>query len=161
RLVAATASATGVPTWKILADDRAAKFLARDCRSTLFLGLSDGAGLDTFRHLNEGTIINSQVVMGVQLDPSKWKDLLADLCSDVKDQQARFTRVVLVDDFTASGTTFLRHEDNEWKGKLPRFVESVLASDIVHEQSQVLVHHLIGTRQARTHLNDQWNSFKA
>ena len=150
-LVKSAVQAARVPSWRVLVD--AEMELNRDRRSTLFLALSDGARLDTFRHANVGRISNEQVVGTTEPSKDKWFDLLKDLRKDMKDPQAHFTRIVLVDDFTASGTSLLRKEDGKWKGKLPRFLNSVSqANDI--EAFDLLVHHLIGTPKAEAHLGE-------
>lgn len=153
RLAKAAAERTKVPRWRVLVDSDAQQELAREQRSTLILGLSDGAGLDSFRHLNEGTISNEQVVVGVQLDEKKWADLLRKLRKELSDTAALFRRVILVDDFTASGTSFLRKEDGAWTGKLPRFLQSIHAQKVTAPQCSLLVHHLLGTPKAKEHLH--------
>jgi hypothetical protein len=160
RLAKSAAATAGVPEWRVLVEPDAIKALGRERRSTLFLGLSDGARLDSFRHLNERTISNEQVVVGVQLDEGKWADLLKKLRRDLDDESALFTRVVLVDDFTASGTSFLRREDDGWTGKLRRFTESIYDQGITDPGCELQVHHLMGTPKAQAHLNENGQAFQ-
>lgn len=155
RLAKAAADHAAVPQWRVLVDAKAQRELARERRSTLILGLSDGARLDAFRHLNEGTISNEQVVVGVQLDDTKWADLLKKLRRDLKDQTAKFTRIVLVDDFTASGTSLLRQEPDGWTGKLPRFLKSICEQGVTASKCNLLIHHLLGTPKAKEYLRSQ------
>jgi hypothetical protein len=159
RLAKSAATTAGVPEWRVLVDPEAMKALTRERRSTLFLGLSDGARLDSFRHLNERTISNEQVVVGVQLDKGKWADLLKKLRRELRDDKAQFTRVVLVDDFTASGTSFLRKENDGWTGKLKRFTDSVYDKGIAAPRCELQVHHLMGTPKAQAHLNESGRAF--
>ena len=77
-------------------------------RQTLFIELSDGARIDVFRRANAGVVNNEQVVTAPRFNKAKWDDLLKDLRADLKDDQARFAFVFLVDDFIGSGTTLLR-----------------------------------------------------
>ena len=159
RLAKSAAAAAGVPEWRVLAEPAAVKALERERRSTLFLGLSDGARLDSFRHLNERTIRNEQVVVGVQLDKAKWQDLVKKLRAELADAAAFFTRVVLVDDFTASGTSFLRKEEDGWTGKLKRFTDSIYEQGITVPGCELQVHHLMGTPKARAYLNENGAAF--
>lgn len=164
RLIKAAARDTGVVSWSVLANAEASLALDRQRRSTLFLGLSDGARLDSFRHINENIISNEQVVVGVQLANDKWADLLKELRKDVNDREAKFNRVVLVDDFTASGTSFVRREDGKWKGKLYRFFDSLKAQtlcedDLLSPSYELIIHHHIGTPKAKAHLEENVKSF--
>jgi len=164
RLIKAAAKDTGVESWHVLADEKASNALVRQRRSTLFLGLSDGARLDSFRHVNENIISNEQVVVGVQLATDKWKDLLKELQRDVQDETARFNRIVLVDDFTASGTSFVRQEEGKWKGKLNRFFESLKdfkEDTLLSPSYELIVHHHIGTPKAKVHLEENVKAFVA
>jgi hypothetical protein len=159
RLAKAAAGRAKVPRWRVLVDLDAQKELARERRSTLYLGLSDGARLDAFRHLNEGTISNEQVVVGVELDETKWADLLKKLRRELKDPAAKFTRIVLVDDFTASGTSLLRREEDGWTGKLPRFLRSIHDQNVTAKECVLLIHHLLGTPKAKEHLLAQRDAY--
>ena len=91
------------------------------------MGLSDGARIDTIRRANSGLLSNEQFVSGTQVDTEKWKDLLDNLRKDLQDPDARFRLVYLIDDFTGTGTSFLRFDEkkDKWKGKLIRFMDSV------------------------------------
>jgi hypothetical protein len=112
-----------LPTYRILAHAEARKAVGRLRRQTLFMGLSDGARIDALRHVNAGLLNNEQLVQGIQVDRDKWKDLRDKLRKDLGDSEARFRLVYLIDDFTGTGTTFLRHDEEEakWKGKLVKF----------------------------------------
>lgn len=105
------------------------KVLERQC---LFLGLSDGARLDIFRrsnpHLSHDQIYRTHEISddraeGLQGDLKK--ELAKILGRDPTGQEAKFTTVVLIDDFTASGTSFLRKEGGKQKGKISKWLESV------------------------------------
>ncbi|KAF1710167.1 hypothetical protein CSC73_05680 [Pseudoxanthomonas sacheonensis] len=157
-LVNSATTQLNIPSWRVLVD--AKDHLETDRRKTLFLALSDGARLDTFRHANVGRISNEQVVVTVDPSAEKWIDLLKELRKDVKDDAAHFTRIVLVDDFTASGTSLLRKEDDgAWKGKLQRFLASIKEIQLVLP-FDLLVHHLIGTPKAADHLTAAIKVFK-
>lgn len=160
-LVKSAMQATGAKSWEVLVNDNAKQHMKRDLRSTLFLALSDGARLDAFRHANAGRISNEQVVVTVEPSPDKCKDLLNELRKDLNDPGATFRRIVLVDDFTASGTSLLRDESGMWKGKLPKFLGAIADVTLVDDQFELLVHHLIGTPKARDHLVAAIDGFRA
>lgn len=159
-LVRSAAAKVGVPGWQVLTNTAASEYLKRERRATLFLALSDGARLDAFRHANAGRISNEQVVVTVDPSEDKWADLLKSLRKDVDDTSATFGRIVLVDDFTASGTSLLRMEEGRWKGKLPRFLASVKDQPAIGKGFSLLLHHLIGTPQAEQHLETQVDAYR-
>lgn len=125
-LIRTIASERGIATYRVLADAAARADVERMRRQTLFMGLSDGARIDTIRHVNAGLLSNEQLVQGTQVDTDKWQDLRDNLRKDLDDPKAGFRLVYLIDDFAGTGTTFLRGNNHEgWKGKLMRFRESV------------------------------------
>lgn len=129
RLLRSVAQARGIAPWQVYTAPDAMRDLEVARRRTLFLGLSDGARLDTFRHANVGRISNEQVVMGSQLDTEKWEDLQVELEKDLRslefNGEATFDTIYLVDDFAGSGSTFTRFDTKDgkrkWSGKLRRF----------------------------------------
>ena len=132
------------------ADPQAAEKRLR--RQTLFMGLSDGARIDTIRHAQSGLLSNEQLVQGTQVDTEKWKDLIDNLREDLDDPNARFRLVYLIDDFAGTGTSFLRFDEEKkaWKGKLLRFKDSVemaneaLGSDKLFENDwELCIHHYV------------------
>ena len=156
-LVRMVADECGIQPYRVLADKKARAAEERLRRQTLFMGLSDGARIDTIRHANSGLLGNEQFVQGAQVDTEKWRDLLDNLRKDLKDQNARFRLVYLIDDFTATGTTFFRCDKNknEWKGKLIRFTKSVenanagLGRDKLFEDDWTLcIHHYVASQAA-------------
>lgn len=154
RVLRAAARDLGIAHWQVLASEEGRAALDKQRRATLFLGLSDGARLDSFRHMHVGAISNEQVVVGVQLAKDKWEDLLTNLRKDAQDEAALFQRVILVDDFTASGTSFIRLRDDVWKGKLRRFYDALDDScvSLFREDYELVIHHHIGTPKAETQL---------
>ena len=157
RHVRMVATEHNIPIHRVLIDQNCQIVSERLCRQTLFMGLSDGARIDTIRHVNSGVLGNEQFVQGTQVDPEKWKDLLDNLRNDLNDQTARFRIVYLVDDFTGTGTSFLRFNEKvqKWKGKLVRFKDSVkgandmLGNDRLFEDDWVLcVHHYLASASA-------------
>ncbi len=157
RLVRMVATECAVRPYQVLAnaDARAAERRLR--RQTLFMGLSDGAHIDTIRHANSRLLGNEQFVQITQIDTEKWRDLLNNLRNDLDDPDARFRLVYLIDDFTATGTSFLRFDEKkkEWKGKLIRFMKSVENANAgpgsnkpFEEGWELCIHHYVALRAA-------------
>lgn len=159
RLVRTVAAEHALPSYRVLANVEARAAADRLLRQTLIMGLSDGARIDTIRHANAGLLSNEQLVQSTQIDKDKWKDLLDNLRSDLKDPTARFRLVYLVDDFAGTGTSFLRWDaaKSKWKGKLQRFRESLeSASAMLEGESlfdpdwELCIHHYVASSAAAT-----------
>ena len=157
RLVRIVATECDIQPYRVLADSEARSAEERLRRQTLFMGLSDGARIDTIRHTNSSLLGNEQFVHSSQVDTEKWKDLLDNLRKDLGDPNAQFRLVYLIDDFTATGTTFFRfdEEKKEWKGKLIRFRKSVesantdLGGDKLFEDNwELCIHHYVASQAA-------------
>jgi hypothetical protein len=163
-LRAAVGEACSVPPYLTASDLRASAELRRRRRQTLYIGLSDGARIDVLRRANAGTLLNDQIVLAAHIDHDKWEDLSSNLASDLAklggQGEALFRNVVLIDDFTASGTTFVRKKDNgKWTGKIYKFFTAVtdtrkqFAESGKHfplaQDAAMQVHHYISTAQAR------------
>lgn len=84
-------------------------------RRTLFLGLSDGAHTDLFRRTNP-EISNEQIWHAYDYSDAKAKSLGTELVRDLEKhlkrkptpEESKFRLICLLDDFTASGKTYLR-----------------------------------------------------
>lgn len=157
RLVRAVAEAHGVPSYRVWADAITVAAYDRLLRRTLFIGLSEGARLDLFRRANSGLINNEQVLLASYVDHEKWNDVLDKLRDDLRDPEATFCFVYLIDDFTASGTTFIRKRKGAWKGKLATFRKTVEPVLKTHFDSAltVCVHHYIASHRAAQELDPQ------
>jgi hypothetical protein len=151
RLQNAVAARLGIAPYRVWAAEESARLYRRLLRQTLFVELSDGARIDVFRRANAGTISNEQVITAPRVNDEKWADLIKDLREDLKDAEARFSSVFLIDDFIGSGTTLLRKEDGRWKGKLARFWDDVQRFLGTHfEEGWTLdIHHYIGSHLAQ------------
>ena len=157
-LVRMVATEHRIHPYRVLVDADARAATERLRRQTLFMGLSDGARIDTIRHANAGLLGNEQFVQGTQVDTEKWRDLLDNLREDLNDPSARFRIVYLVDDFTGSGTSFLRFDEEiaKWKGKLIRFKDSVQSArddglddgTLFEEGWELCVHHYVASSLA-------------
>jgi len=155
RLMQAAANQCGCPTYRVWADAAATALYQRLLRQTLFLELSDGARIDVFRRANAGIVSNEQIITAPRINRAKWDGVLKDLQESLKDTEARFAFVFLVDDFIASGTTLLRWESEKacWNGKLLRFWEDIEEAGVVGTHFQpdwvLCVHHYLATHKGR------------
>lgn len=166
KLRKAASERTEVPPYLVMARENSKLELSRERRQTLFMGLSDGARLDILRRANAGVLVNDQVVLATHVDEEKWKDLAKKLRKDKifdADCDPKFNRVCLVDDFTGSGTSFLRQrEDKTWTGKLWRFAEGLatakaqLGNDFpLSKDFSLHIHHYISSYQANQTINER------
>lgn len=163
RIVHMVAGECNIPRYRVLVDRDARKAEKRLRRQTLFMGLSDGARIDTIRRANSGFLRNEQFVSSTQVDIEKWKDLRDDLRKDkeLDDPEARFRLVYLIDDFAGTGKTFLRFDDEEAKGKLVRFKRSVKEANkdlngdnLFDDNWELCVHHYVVTAKAEKYIKE-------
>ena len=107
-------------------------------RQCLFLGLSDGAHIDVFRRSNNPELSNEQMLQTYEISPERVQNLLKKLTDDVAnllgravpDHMQKFRTVILLDDLSASGTSYLtREQDGTFGGKIGRFFQSVTNPD--------------------------------
>lgn len=111
-----------------IVSSKAYERLRRQC---LFLGLSDGAHAAAFRRGNTGRISHEQIVHHYRLNQEKALDLLGELHDAMGEldhplpEEAKFTNLFLLDDFTASGKSYFRKEGNEYDGKIHRVLEDL------------------------------------
>jgi hypothetical protein len=129
-------------------------------RKTLFVGMSDGSRIDMLRRANPRRVSQEQVLPMLNVDEAKWLDLNENIDRELPGE--KFDSVYLIDDFTASGTTFIRQTDGKWKGKLAKF--NLLVSDArkslkenfpLAEGYDLHIHHYISSHQARGTLNER------
>ncbi len=147
----------GIKPYEVWRTKETAAAFGRRLRRCLFVGLSDGSRIDVLRRANAGRLSQEQVIPMMNVDDEKWKSLAEDLMKELGDD-ARFDDVYLIDDFTASGTTFIRFPDGKPKGKLHKF-ESI----VQHAKERLVgagetfplsdhytlhIHHYVSTKQA-------------
>ena len=129
-LIAATAAELGLDPDHIKAILATREYRMR-LRRTLVLGMSDGARTDWFRRANPQDMSNEQVFHAYDVSEGKTGDMAKKLKSalsqildrDPTDEESRFEHVVLLDDFSASGTSAIRRDDDGlWDGKIPKIV---------------------------------------
>jgi hypothetical protein len=159
-LLARAAEAAGVSRYRVWSDPNATEVYERFLRQTVFIELSDGARGDVFRRSNEGRVSNEQIVTAPRINKAKWDDMLGDLRSDLSDDDAKSAFAVLIDDFSGSGKSLIRHQD-KWKGKLQRFWEDVNEEGVIQthftDDWTLVVHHYVATTQAVAAVTEQNN----
>ena len=147
-------------------------------RSSLVIGLSDGAHTDILRR--SAQFNNEQVLTNYYPDSKKLKDMLDDLRKDDKLKgldKPYFHRIFLIDDFTASGKSFIRfdQEDGKYHGKLKKIIEELCTRDYVEkgpkieylsylldpnqEKFQIDILFCIATEKARDYIEDSLRAY--
>jgi hypothetical protein len=103
-------------------------------RQTLFLGLSDGARIDTFRRANPD-LNHEQIWQTHELSEDRATELMDKLSSHIANIKKvpvapmKFRSIVLLDDFSASGSSYYAtKDDGTASGKLAKFLRT-LADD--------------------------------
>lgn len=108
-------------------------------RSSLVIGLSDGAHTDILRR--SAGFSNEQVLTNYYPDGKKLKDMLKDLRDDKKlkgVESPYFHNIFLIDDFTASGKSFVRYDDKakRFKGKLSKIIDQLCAKENIERTDE-------------------------
>lgn len=159
-----------IPYYKTWGDAKAERRMDLMAIRTLYVGLSDGAKIDVFRRDNEGYVSNEQIVAASEISGDKWGKLAGKLRKRLDENQftsetAAFERICLIDDFTASGTTLIRFEDDQWDGKIPTFCKQnatrVGEGKVISEGCWIHAHHYLASNKAITLANGEVDSFKS
>lgn len=168
-LIADAAAEEGAPKkHRIKALVESSAYKAR-LRRTLVLGLSDGARTDQFRRMNPLDVSHEQVFHAYDVSVPKADSFSKKLVKDLEqiygrsptEEEACFEYVVLLDDFTASGTSYLREDDTlEWDGKIPKIVRELekddgLGAAIAKSGVKVLVIIYVAAEQAIKHIAER------
>ncbi|WP_347302139.1 hypothetical protein V5740_08945 [Croceibacterium sp. TMG7-5b_MA50] len=163
----AAAAEAGIKPWEVWGNQGGVAAFNRLLRRSLFVGLSDGSRIDILRRANSPRLVQDQFVPMLDIGDEKWLDLGKELIGSLG-QDARFDNVYLIDDFTASGTTFIRQVEGKWKGKLKKFNDLVIkARESMKEQFPIAedyalhIHHYVSTEQARVALDERVADAKA
>ena len=141
-------------------------------RQTLFLGLSDGARTDVFRRAHP-EISNEQLWHAYDISEDKAASMRTKLRESIRaqleraptDAEASFHTVCLLDDFTASGTSYIRFQDGKWDGKIPRILENLqtdspLSGIVAKNDLEVLVCIYVASNQAIEHIHSHLEKCK-
>lgn len=96
----------------------------RKVRKSLFLGLSDGSRTDQFRRVNPD-LSNEQVYQSHELSDQRADKMIKKLKADLskrkpssKIDESKYETLFLLDDFSASGNSYIRYENNSYQGKI-------------------------------------------
>jgi hypothetical protein len=135
-------------------------------RQCLFLGLSDGARIDLFRRSNP-ELSHEQIWQTHELADERVEELLEKLAEGVAAirggpiEEMKFSTVVLLDDFSASGRSYyMPNNDGHVGGKIAKFYRKVRDRESKISKLVDLKHlHLIillymATEQALKHLQE-------
>lgn len=131
-------------------DENVVKLLLRQ---SLFLAMSDGARIDVFRRSSE--LDHDQVCVNYDLSDTKFGEMISEmqqrtmiLCNkrNIKNDflSESFRNVFLLDDFSGSGVSYIRHENGEWKGKINKVLN--------HLQKEGIIQSGIGTENPQIHI---------
>lgn len=119
--------------------------------SSLFFGLSDGARIDLFRRSNK-ELSHEQIFTSYELSKEKVREIRTWL-SDKRAHTDVAPTLVLLDDFTASGTSCLTADGEQAKGKLAKFVARLKESEewnavVSFPKTRLIVVFYVATAQA-------------
>ncbi|MDV2480855.1 hypothetical protein F8E02_02305 [Methanoculleus sp. Wushi-C6] len=100
-------------------------------RQCLFLGLSDGAHIDVFRRFNSAIISNEQVWLTYEISGDKAQKMRKSLKECISkgtgsipsESDNKFKMLFLIDDFSASGVSYLRKESEGYTGKIKNILD--------------------------------------
>jgi hypothetical protein len=137
-------------------------------RQTLFLGLSDGARIDTFRRANGPDLNHEQIWQTHELPRERGAELLsklslhlAEIDADVAIKAPKFRTIVLLDDFSASGSSYYSIKDSgSPSGKIATFLSTLTSNNTaLHELCdpngvEIIVLIYMATEQAMDHLRE-------
>lgn len=151
-----------------IAGSQAFRIRQRQC---LFLGLSDGARTDVFRRSNSPALSHEQVLQTYEISGGRVANLLRKLGEAlsslrggaiVSPEERRFRTIVLLDDFSASGTSYLAADhQGVWKGKIGEFHRSITNPDDPCSQladlprTRIVLALYVATDQARAYLKER------
>lgn len=164
-LLRSAAAATGISAWQVAKVAQSLAFVTLQ-RSCLFLGLSDGARIDVFRRHNSHDLSHEQVYPIYEISSGRGAVLISKLRASLAGfsapsaANAKFTTVVLMDDFSASGVSYLRKESDGYDGKIAKFFNYVgdpkndVSKLIDLQETEFYVLLYMATEQAKAYLEE-------
>lgn len=138
-------------------------------RRSLFLGLSDGSHMDYFRRQNSH-LSNEQVFVNYDFSKERADGMKKDLQRDLQalcqgtqyiseESEHEFKTFFLIDDFSASGISYIRKENSEWKGKIPKFYSLLEHVGFPTESINIHIVLYVATEEAVEHIKKQANDY--
>ncbi len=171
RLLSDAAAELGVDPSRVKHIVSTPEYRAR-LRRTLVLGMSDGARTDRFRRANPDDMSNEQVFHAYDVSDAKSDDMASELGKDLTrilgrephEDQSGFQYVVLLDDFSASGTSAIRQDGKGgWKGKIAKIIallerDDNLGAVVAARDVKVMIVLYIASDQAIAHIEQRVGS---
>lgn len=119
--------------------------------SSLFFGLSDGARIDLFRRSNT-ELSHEQIFTGYELSDDKVGEIRRWLDGKRNHEEAA-PALVLLDDFSASGTSCLTADGEKPKGKVAKFIDRIQSSEawktvVLFPKTRLVIVLYVATEQA-------------
>jgi len=168
RLVRQAAEVLNVQEWRVARITSSPEFqtLRRSC---LYIGLSDGSRIDLFRRANQ-ELSHEQIVLSYDglSGATRVTALLEELRQELSilrgsdHADAKFTNVVLIDDFSGSGLSYIRpRKGGSYTGKIVKLCEALFDPDghasrlIDPDNVRVTLVLYIATSRARQYLSDE------
>lgn len=137
-------------------------------RSSLFLGLSDGAHIDFFRRHNS-ELSNEQVFVHYDFSEEKADDMRKEfqkeqIVESMKESYAEaingdFDSFFLIDDFTGSGKSYIRKDKRGWHGKIKTFFERLENTGFDARNASVHLVLYIATEKSVSTITEQVNLY--
>lgn len=126
-----------IPVWKVKKLTESSEFTIL-LHQTLFLGLSDGSYIDVFRRNNTGIISHEQIFRTHEITKTRAVKMIKELeksLANFKEKKPvnKFRNIFLLDDFSASGISYLKEDDskiNKVKGKIANFYDSIIENSV-------------------------------
>lgn len=158
-----TAQKMEIPSYRIN-EIKKSETYKREKRLSLFIGLSDGAHMDVVRRV--GGLSNEQVLTNYYPDNDKLVDMKNELLSDsllkeLDESAKKFNSLYLIDDFTASGTSFIRKDIDQYKGKLTKIIDKFfkpndneVCRELFFQNVDVHIIFCLATECAILHINE-------
>lgn len=159
------ASRLNIPYYKSWTNEKAKRDIQLMSLRTLYVGLSDGARIDVFRRDNDGLLTNEQVVASSEISEPKWESLEGKLDDRLRqkgfpEEERKFERVCLIDDFTGSGTTLLRQKHGRWDGKVHKFCEQNKERKQLADHCHLQIHHYLASSKASKMIDEALTKFQ-
>lgn len=124
--------------------------------SSLFFGLSDGARIDLFRRSNK-ELSHEQIFTGYELSDEKLKKI-CEWIEKKRNQKDPAPALVLLDDFSASGTSCLTADGDRPEGKVARFINNIQSSEswkavVSFPKTRLVIVLYVATEQALANIH--------